>query len=66
MDKSHELITLSDELYDLICLIEICRGYTQADVPDMVSFDIVLANMHRRFVELYDRYSEAIKEVGRA
>ena len=62
----NKLTDLNDELYDLINILEICRGYTQADTQDMVAFDIVLSNLYRRFIELYDRYSEAIKEVGRA
>ena len=58
----NKLIDLNDKLYDLISLVEICRGYTQAEFPDMVSFDNVLAKMHRRFVELYDGYNEIAKK----
>ena len=62
MNKTKELIALSDEFYELICMLEICRGYTQADTPDMVSFDIVLKNMYDSFLALYERLGIISKE----
>ena len=62
MNNTKELIELSDEFYDLICMLEICRGYTQADAPDMVSFDIVLKNMYDSFLVLYERLGCISKE----
>ena len=61
----NKLTDLNDELYDLINILEICRGYTQADTPDMEAFEVVLAKMYRRFIELYDEYNEVCKEVSR-
>lgn len=61
----NKLTDLNDELYDLINILEICRGYTQADTPDMAAFEVVLAKMYRRFIELYDEYNEVCKEVSR-
>ena len=62
----NKLIDLNDELYDLISLVEICRGYTQAETPDMVAFDIVLAQMYKRFLELYEGYCQVGKEWSKA
>ena len=58
----NKLIDLNDELYDLISLVEICRGYTQADAPDMAAFDVVLAKMYSRFIELYDEYNKIVRK----
>ena len=46
---------IKDEMYDLICMLEICRGYTQCDEPDMRSLDNVLWMLYINFLEIYER-----------
>lgn len=46
---------IKDEMYDLICMLEICRGYTQCDVPDMKSLDNVLWMLYTNSLEIYER-----------
>ena len=50
-----ELENIIDDLFDANATLEICRGYTQSDEPDMKKMDIVLWNLSKKYEDLYDR-----------
>jgi cupin superfamily acireductone dioxygenase involved in methionine salvage len=58
MDK---LMNILDEFYDLVNMLEVCRGYTQADRPSMEALDITLNNLYNNFMSLYGRLDDEIK-----
>ena len=53
-----ELANILDDLYDANAMLEICRGYTQADVPDMKSLDVALWSMVKTYGSIYERLSD--------
>lgn len=44
-----------DDLFDANAMLEVCRGYTQADVPDMKALDTVLWNLTKKYGEIYEK-----------
>lgn len=57
------------EVMDLFCdlndNLEICRGYTQANEPDLKVLDTVLFNLQKKYREIYERlYSAGRQEVS--
>lgn len=50
---------IMDEFDDANAMLEICRGYTQADNPDMKALDTVLWNLAKKYGEIYEKLSAA-------
>lgn len=53
-----ELANIKDELYDANAMLEMCRGYTQAEVPDMKAMDAALWCLVKKYEDLYKRLCE--------
>ena len=53
-----ELANILDELHDANAMLEVCRGYTQSDIPDMKALDVTLWNMVNKYENLYKRLCE--------
>ena len=50
-----EYAELMEKLHELNTMLEICRGYTQADMPDMKAFDIVLYKLKCEYMSIYEK-----------
>lgn len=48
-----------DDFFDANAMLEVCRGYTQADVPDMKALDTVLWNL----VKTYERIYKQLRDI---
>lgn len=53
-----------DQFSDLNATLEICRGYTQADVPDMGALELVLFNLGLKYREIYEQVSSLQMQGG--
>lgn len=67
MDKGkdmnrEEFLEIMDLFCDLNDTLEICRGYTQANEPDLMVLDTVLYNLQKRYREIYERLSSAARQ----
>lgn len=54
-----EIVNVLDDLNDANAMLEVCRGYTQADEPDMKSLEVALWSTARIYESIYNRLSEA-------
>lgn len=53
---------LMDEMYELNAMLEVCRGYTQADQPNLDALDIVLYGLRQKYEQLHRNLLEYEKE----
>lgn len=53
-----------DQFSDLNATLEICRGYTQADQPDMRMLELVLFNLGLKYREIYEQVSSLQMQGG--
>ena len=50
-----EMNDITEELKNLNAMLEICRGYTQTDAPDMKALDISLWCLTRMYKKVYEQ-----------
>ena len=58
MSKAN-MSNIIDDFFDANAMLEVCRGYTQADVPDMKALDTVLWNL----VKTYERIYKQLRDI---
>lgn len=53
-----EMANIKDELYDANAMLEMCRGYTQTETPDMKAMGVALWRLVEKYEDLYKRLCE--------
>lgn len=59
--SSIEIANILDDLHDANSMLEVCRGYTQADAPDMKALDVALWSMEKTYDRIYNSLSAVEK-----
>lgn len=58
------------EALDLFCdlndTLEICRGYTQTNEPDLKVLDTVLYKLQNEYRAIYEQLADAVKRAAQA
>ena len=52
---------LMDSFYDLNDILEICRGYTQCDEPNMKALDNVLYSLQVKYCEICKQFGSIMR-----
>lgn len=55
MNDARILVEISDELCDANKMLEVCRGYTQAEEPDMEALNAVLFKLTMTYEKILQK-----------
>lgn len=55
-----------DEMYVLNAALEVCQGYTHADIPDMEALGVVLYDLQCRYSAIYEQFINDEQQKGGA